>query len=294
MLVVILGRNLCPEVITVEKMKEQDYPPPTTVLSSLLGEFDPIYGLGSMTVSLYDTSWVACVTRCVNGRFQLLFPSALRFILRSQQDNGGWRCNDRQPSSKEDEILCTLAAIHALCKFREHPAQMKQIIDSNELEARIRRSTAYVSRMLESWNLRDCQRVGYEMLLPGLLDCLASYNLHFDFANKSGIFALRKEKVSRLPVERLYDAAPSTLLHSLEAFFADPSFDYSRVRHQKISGSMMGSPSATAAYLMRSSVWDHDAEDFLRLVMEVGSGKGHGGVPNAFPSTNFEVLWVSA
>ncbi|KAL9097265.1 MAG: hypothetical protein Q9165_000692 [Trypethelium subeluteriae] len=106
------------------------------------------------------------------------------------------------------------------------------------------------------------------------------------------VYAQRKAKLSKLPPEKLYQTAPSTLLHSLEAFFVDEDFDYDKIKHQKKDGSMMGSPSATAAYLMRSSIWDDEAEAYLRLAVEAGSGRGNGGVPSAFPSTIFEFTWA--
>jgi hypothetical protein len=56
---------------------------------------------------------------------------------------------------------------------------------------------------------------------------------------------------------------------------------------------MMASPSATAAYLMKCEEWDDSAEAYLRLAVECGEGRGTGAVPSAWPSTNFELLWVS-
>lgn len=55
---------------------------------------------------------------------------------------------------------------------------------------------------------------------------------------------------------------------------------------------MMASPSSTAAYLMYTSEWDNEAEDYLRHVIKDGPGRGTGAVPSAFPSTYFEYSWV--
>jgi len=43
---------------------------------------------------------------------------------------------------------------------------------------------------------------------------------------------------------------------------------------------------------MKTQSWDEEAEAYLRLVIECGDGEGKGGVPSAWPSTNFEILWV--
>ena len=54
----------------------------------------------------------------------------------------------------------------------------------------------------------------------------------------------------------------------------------------------MASPASTAAFLMQSSVWNIDAESYLRNVIHNGSGKGNGGVPSVFPMPIFEITWV--
>jgi len=85
----------------------------------------------------------------------------------------------------------------------------------------------------------------------------------------------------------------TTLIHTLEAFIG--ALDFDKVKHHKMpNGSMLGSPSSTAAYLMNCSTWDHEAEAYLRAVFDHQSSVGNrGGFPSAFPSTLFETSWVS-
>ena len=54
----------------------------------------------------------------------------------------------------------------------------------------------------------------------------------------------------------------------------------------------MASPSATSSYLIRVSSWDDEAEAYLRLAISNGAGNNSGGVPRAYPSTDFELTWV--
>lgn len=84
------------------------------------------------------------------------------------------------------------------------------------------------------------------------------------------------------------------LLHSLEAFhdWKHEAFNAKKVKGRLVHGSVMASPAETASYLMNASTWDDEAEAYLRMVLECGSGKGSGGVPSAWPSSNFEILWV--
>ncbi|KAF5855482.1 hypothetical protein ETB97_009117 [Aspergillus alliaceus] len=62
---------------------------------------------------------------------------------------------------------------------------------------------------------------------------------------------------------------------------------------QRILGSMLASPSATAAYLMHSPWWDNDSEDYIRNSIVAGAGKGSGLVASGYPTTVFEWAWVS-
>jgi hypothetical protein len=43
---------------------------------------------------------------------------------------------------------------------------------------------------------------------------------------------------------------------------------------------------------MKAKNWDDAAEAYLRLVYQCAEGHGAGFIPSAYPSTNFEVLWV--
>lgn len=247
-----------------------------------------------MTASPYDTSWVACVARTVNGRTQYLFPSCFRFLLQTQLTTGGWSC--RSPHSHistVDEILSTLAATYALCQLETRPYQLKELAGQADLRSRIEKALGRLTTLLSHWKVDESREVGFEVLVPSLLDLIANnQGITFDFPERARLYEVRSQKLTKLPPEFLYKNAPSTLLHSLEAFYGDPEFDYNRVGHHKVSGSLMCSPSATSAYLMRCSEWDHEAEAYLRLVIETSSGRGLGGVPSAFPSTLFELTWV--
>lgn len=55
---------------------------------------------------------------------------------------------------------------------------------------------------------------------------------------------------------------------------------------------MMCSSASTAAYLIYTSICDNAAELYLRNVFQYGQGRGLGGFPSAFPTSNFEMTWV--
>lgn len=147
--------------------------------------------------------------------------------------------------------------------------------------------------MLNEWEVGKCNSVGYEVLVPSLLGLLEDQGLYFDFPSKELLLRIRDKKLAKIRPDLLYGGKHFALLHSLEAFHGWSEFDVNRIAHHKIDGSIMASPSATTSYMMRSETWDEEAEAYLRLVISNGHGKSSGGVPSAYPSTNFEIIWES-
>ncbi len=262
------------------------------LLGRLLDTYDPSYGLGSMTCSVYDTAWVACVSKTVSGRPQWLFPSSFSFVLNSQLPDGGWPAHPNEDDTDEvDGILSTAAALFSLTQHAKDPLQLRHLEDGS-LPQRIEKGVERLSEALGGWRVRECNAVGFEILVPSLLDLLQREEIHFAFPGKELLLEIRDQKLAKVRPEMLYKNAPLALLHSLEAFHGHKDFLYDRIAHQKIGGSMMASPSATASYLIRCPEWDDEAEAYLRLVVSNGEGRGSGGVPSAYPSTNFELTWV--
>lgn len=148
----------------------------------------------------------------------------------------------------------------------------------------------YLRDSLQNWEVDDSLPIGFEILLPALLSMLESENIHFVFPGRHKLENLNARKMTRFDLEVLY-RTPTTFLHSLEAFIGRLDFD--KLTSHKTCGSMMASPSSTAAYLMHTSVWDSEAELYLRKALREGSGNGNGGVPGVFPIPVFEVSWVS-
>ncbi|KAL8825031.1 MAG: hypothetical protein Q9191_004664 [Dirinaria sp. TL-2023a] len=262
------------------------------LLEGLLGTYEPCFGLGSMTVSIYDTAWIACISKTVSGCSQWLFPSSFVFVLEAQLADGRWPAHPNEDDTDEvDGILSTMAASYCLIQHAKNPLQLRHIVVES-LAERINKAVACLSSLLHKWQVEDCKAVGFELLAPSLLNLLEDEGHFLDFPGKEQLLDIRNQKLSRARPETLYDRPPSALLHSLEAFHCRKDLSFDRFAHQKVGGSMMASPSATASYLIRCREWDDEAEAYLRLVVSNGQGKGSGGVPSAYPSTNFELAWT--
>ncbi|EHL02346.1 putative Ent-kaur-16-ene synthase [Glarea lozoyensis 74030] len=145
--------------------------------------------------------------------------------------------------------------------------------------------------MLQNWDIKGSDRVGFEVLIPNLLLSLEKHGVQFEFPARKELLLLSSKKIQKLK-PGLASHRPNTLIHSLEAFTGN--FDFDLVKHHRSpEGSMLGSPSSTAAYLMHTSSWDSQAEQYLVGVEKYYlSEKGSGGFPSAFPTSVFEIAWV--
>ncbi|MCJ1478595.1 hypothetical protein MMC13_007276 [Lambiella insularis] len=241
--------------------------------------------LCSVTVAIYDTAWVSMLRKDIDGKTEWLFPETFRFILDNQLPDGGWGSD----SSTGDGILNTMAALLAL-KIHEDVLKSDCGNELDGLRERSSRAQACLQSLLQIWDVETESHVGFEILVPALLDMIERKGLYFTFPGKEALLALHSFKSKEFNPEILYRNVQTTMLHSLEAFIGKIDFD--RISHHKRFGSMMGSPASTAAYLMHHSSWDTEAEQYIRRVIADGSGKGTGAVPSVYPTAIFEIVWV--
>ncbi|KAL9098665.1 MAG: hypothetical protein Q9163_005719 [Psora crenata] len=252
------------------------------LVRQLVDEHDPTYGVGSMTCSIYDTAWVAMIPKQTSGQTQWLFPSAFDFLLKSQHADGGWHTSPLNV----DGVLSTLAALLALCRHIATPHQTLQP-PSDDLRHRRDRAVYCLETVLLEWDVATTVTNGYEILVSKLLHLLAVEGIDFNFPGRKTLNELKMHAAAQFNPSMLYDTVRSSVARSLEGLVGEIDFD--QVGQHKISGSIMASPASTAAYLMYSSTWDSEAEDYLSHVLSVGNERSVGGVPSQYPTTTFEV-----
>lgn len=240
---------------------------------------------GSLTLAIYDTAWVSMISKTVEGKPHWLFPECFQFIMDNQLPDGGWESY----ASEVDGILNTMAALLAMIKH-SRMAGDSEAGAAAVLDERISKATAHLATKLREWNVEASLHVGFEILVPALLTVLEQEKVTFTFAGRQTLLALHRKKLEKLDPRILYADNATTFLHSLEAFIG--LIDFDKVRHHKIHGSMLASPSSTAAYLMHSSSWDDEAEEYIRNVIANGGGNRSGGVPSVYPCDIFELTWV--
>ncbi|KAI0861469.1 Copalyl diphosphate synthase [Xylaria cubensis] len=258
-----------------------------SLIRTALENYTEKYGLGAMSVASYDTAWVAMVTKVIDGQKQWLFPECFEYVLSTQSEEGGWTIGS---GAQIDGILNTAGPLLALKRHHAEPLQLKH--DANDIANRIERATSSLRSQLAAWDVSTTEHVGFEIIVPAMLELLEKEDssLVFEFDSKKLLMKINNAKLSRFRPEFLYGPRRFTALHSLESFIGKLDFD--KVKHHRVHGSMLGSPSSTAAYMMHASEWDDESEEYIRHVIKYAAGRGSGAVPSAFPSTHFEITWM--
>ncbi|KAM7253951.1 hypothetical protein ACFE04_031633 [Oxalis oulophora] len=226
---------------------------------------------GEITISAYDTAWVAMVED-INGDGKPQFPSSLQWIADNQLLDGSW--GDHEIYSAHDRLINTLACVIALTTWNIHPEKCQKGIKffkENICE-------------LEKENAEHMP-IGFEVAFPSLLEIARSLNIDVpqDSPVLQEIYERRNLKLTRIPKEILHKV-PTTLLHSLEGM---AGLDWKKLlKLQCKDGSFLFSPSSTAFALMQTK--DDNCLKYLNNAVH----KFHGGVPNVYPVDMFEHMWV--
>ena len=245
------------------------------------------HGFGCMSCSIYDTAWVAMLSKVIDGQHQWVFPACFQYVVDTQTPGGGWKSY----ASEIDGILNTSTALLSLRRHAENPYQL-QSMHPEDLVTRITTATESLRAQLLRWDVEATDHVGFEILVPAILELLAKDRADFEFPGRELLLSIRNKKLSQFHPSLLYGSSNimATVVHSLEGLIG--RVDFNRLKHRKSFGSMMASPSSTVAYLLNCNIWDDESEAYLRRTIEHGQGQGSGGVPSAYPSTYFEATWV--
>ncbi|KAL8949003.1 MAG: hypothetical protein Q9222_004859 [Ikaeria aurantiellina] len=226
------------------------------------------------------------VSKPSDGEHRWLFPESFNHVVKTQEAVGGWDIR----GSCESRILTTLAALLAYTRHN-HTSLVRQEDSTDHLRPGILQATEFLQAELQQWDVQASNSVAFEILIPTHMKMLEQEGIFFHFPHKRLLTSLHEKKLAKFDPMHLYGNQQTTLLHSLEAFIGKIDFD--RVRHQLTFGSMLGSPSSTAAYLIKCSTWDTEAETYLKDAIASSGGHGDGGVPSVYPCNIFELTWIA-
>ncbi|CAG8554406.1 4825_t:CDS:2 [Ambispora leptoticha] len=264
-------------------------------------------GFGDMSMSPYDTAWVAMVPVPLykeskqSKDFKLAFPECFKWILDAQDENGSWA------RTGAGSIPAGLSALCALNMFKNRAGsyfeeRLKELgFTLKKFDDVFKNGVNFMRNTLNEWDINDVDMTGFELTVPFLLSQLEKLrpSITFDFPDKERLLRENKRKMSLIPIEVVFKLAairqPVILTHSIEAFIG--VIDFSRVQNpgfQAINGSYGSSAAATAAVLIEAPKWDEKAYEFLRRTIlrcpEYAQVSGY--VPTASDIGLFELCWV--
>ncbi|KAJ0982298.1 hypothetical protein J5N97_010553 [Dioscorea zingiberensis] len=227
-------------------------------------------GDGEISISAYDTAWVALV-QDIHGSGAPQFPSSLQWIVENQLSDGSW--GDDYIFSAHDRMINTLACVIALKSWS---------ICAESCDRGMKFVRENMWRIAEE----DAEHmpIGFEVTFPSMVEIAKALGLDVpcDDPALQNVHAMRNLKLKRIPKDVMHKV-PTTLLHSLEGM---PGLDWGRLlRLQNSDGSFLFSPSSTAYALMQTG--DKKCLAYLQKAVD----KFNGGVPNVYPVDLFEHLW---
>ncbi|XP_018506103.2 ent-copalyl diphosphate synthase 1-like [Pyrus x bretschneideri] len=226
---------------------------------------------GEITISAYDTAWVALVED-VEGSGLPQFPSSLQWIANNQLPDGSW--GDIEIFTAHDRILNTIACVVALKSWSLHPDKCEK-------------GMTYFKENISKLGNENAEHmpIGFEVAFPSILELARSLNLDVpdDCPVLHEIYAMRDLKLTRIPREIMHKV-PTTLLHSMEGM---AGLDWEKLlKLQSQDGSFLFSPASTAYALMQTK--NPNCMNYLSKAVH----KFTGGVPNVYPVDLFEHTWV--
>ncbi|XP_023511554.1 ent-copalyl diphosphate synthase, chloroplastic isoform X2 [Cucurbita pepo subsp. pepo] len=239
-------------------------------IKSMLSSMDD----GDISISAYDTAWVALIPRVLDGVKTPLFPSSLEWIAQNQLPDGSW--GDSGIFSAHDRILSTLACVLALNSWKVHP-------DKSE------KGMVFLNKNISKLEDENAEHmlIGFEVAFPSLMEFAKRLNLQVptDSPVLQEINHRRNIKLTRIPKEIMHKV-PTTLLHSLEGMEGMEGLYWGKLlKLQAPDGSFLKSPASTAFAFMKTN--NSNCLKYLESVVN----RFNGGVPNVYPVDLFEHIW---
>ncbi|CAJ0840978.1 1965_t:CDS:2 [Entrophospora sp. SA101] len=264
-------------------------------------------GYGKLSMSPYDTAWMAMVpsekykSTNLPKDFELAFPQCLKWFFYHQDDNGSWAGKDAK------SVLPCLAGLLALGLFRSRSGNYLEEklndlgLTLSQFDSSFEKSVNFLNITLNQWNIDEIDYVGFELTVPYMLNELEKLkpSVVFQFPDKQRLIKEHTRKMNLIPIEALFALAakrqPVAMIHSIEAF--GNKIDFTKIQNegfQAINGSYGSSAAATASVLINSPNWDPKAYKFLQKIIArvPAGGTSLGYVPTISDVGIFETAWI--
>ncbi|EOA33662.1 hypothetical protein CARUB_v10019830mg [Capsella rubella] len=225
-----------------------------------------------LSVSAYDTSWVAMVPS-PSSHYAPLFPQCVNWLLENQHEDGSWGLHNHDHQSlKKDVLSSTLASILALKKWGTGERQINKGLQFIEL------NSASVSDDTIQ------KPAGFDLIFPGMIEYARDLNL---------VIPLGSEMVDAMILKRDLDLRSESFSKGREAYLAyvlegtGKLEDWnSIVKYQRKNGSLFDSPATTAAAFTQFG-----NDGCLRYLCSLLQ-KFEAAVPTVYPSDQYARLRI--
>ncbi|XP_077213679.1 (-)-kolavenyl diphosphate synthase TPS28, chloroplastic-like isoform X2 [Tasmannia lanceolata] len=161
-------------------------------------------GDGEITVSAYDTAWVALVED-IHGSGAPQFPSSLEWIVKNQLIDGSW--GDRCIFSAHDRIISTLACVIALKSWNIYPQ-------------RCQKGMSFLQDNIGKLKEENAEHmpIGFEVAFPSLIEIARSLDLDvpLDSSVLQDIYAKRNLKLERYWTDDGISWARNSRVHDVD------------------------------------------------------------------------------
>nr|ALI57121.1 copalyl diphosphate synthase [Scoparia dulcis] len=229
---------------------------------------------GQISVSAYDTAWVALI-RDLEGGDCPQFPSSLEWIANNQLSDGSWGYEDF--FLVYDRLVCTLACVIALKSWNIH-------ID------KIERGILFIKENMNTLEDANPENMtcGFETVFPVLLHKakdLGIEGIPYDASVIQHISAERDRKIQRVPKELMHEIA-TCMLFNLEGL-EDLGLDWQKLlKLTAPKGSFLTSPASTAFAIINTK--NEDCVAYIQNIVD----KCNGGAPPNYPVDIYDRLWA--
>ncbi|QHN97033.1 ent-kaurene synthase-like 1 isoform X2 [Arachis hypogaea] len=217
-----------------------------------------------LSVSSYDTAWVAMVPSTTNPDAPL-FPQCLNWLLDNQLFDGSWGLPNHDPSFMNESLLSTLACVLALKKWGIG-------------EDQINKALQFINSNIASINDEKQQPpIGFDLLFPSLIEYGQNLGINFSISATSLKAIIHKRDIelsrgnqSNSEGWRAYLAYVSERLQKSQDWEAI-------LKYQRMNGSLFNSPATTAAAFHQLK--NTNCLNYLKSVVE----KFGNAVPTIYP-----------
>ncbi|KAH6796577.1 hypothetical protein C2S52_021131 [Perilla frutescens var. hirtella] len=202
---------------------------------------------GEISVSPYDTAWVALVED-IHGNGRPQFSMSLEWISNNQLVDGSW--GDHK-FFLYDRILNTLACVVALTTWKMHPQKCHKGSRAEALPAHphywpYHKGLRFLRENVEKLENEDEEMmpIAFEVAFPSLVQIAKKLGIEIQDESPymKNITAKRDLKLRNIPIDLLHKK-PTSLLHSLEGM---EGLVWEKLLNFCFEGSFLCSPSSTA------------------------------------------------